>query len=471
MKPLFLCSLSLLLALLLGCGTKFIDVNVSVTDANDKPLPANGTWKYRTERDNLNFSNNIATVSIAKPKEGEEIFLDVSCPGYEREKGFYPVDEGQTITVKLATLRPRIEITQLARPTRLKPNETCNVQIIVDNTGEGAAKAVNIKDILPKDFEYVTGSVNSSSSKLTGPQIADDSLTWSLESLLPFETVRISYELRLNSNPKAGERPLDLFVSSTDLAERPIDKESVSFLYVEPGEPIFSNGIKKKIVPEKIESDITEVKCTIELENSGNGKAIAVILEDNWPQGFVYKKDSLKFDTKQSGDSKIIVEGPIGNAPYIWKINVLPASTKFNFSYFMMIDPKTIKQGSQSITMVVKAISESGENIKEDYSSLIFVDTEMDVPEPKSAEVKASFKITKQSLEKLKSEGITDDVLKKLEDIENQEVTGEENFVNLLNKTIGGEQTVKFKSLILKYAEVKNNHLPIPPIPPVPGSL
>jgi predicted CXXCH cytochrome family protein len=57
---------------------------------------------------------------------------------------------------------------------------------------------------------------------------------------------------------------------------------------------------------------------------------------------------------------------------------------------------------------------------------------------------KASFKITEQSLENLKSEGVPDNILKKLENIKNQEVTGE-------------EQTVKFKSLILKHA--KEEHL------------
>ena len=109
MKPLFLCSLSLLLVLFLGCGAKFIDVNVSVTDENDKPLPAKGTLKDRTQRYTLNFSNGIAPARIAKPKEGEEIFLDISCSGYESKKDFYPVDEEKKIDIKLEPLRPRID--------------------------------------------------------------------------------------------------------------------------------------------------------------------------------------------------------------------------------------------------------------------------------------------------------------------------------------------------------------------------
>ncbi len=63
-----------------------------------------------------------------------------------------------------------------------------------------------------------------------------------------------------------------------------------------------------------------------------------------------------------------------------------------------------------------------------------------------------SFIITEQSLTNMKSEGVPDDVLAKLESIKNREVICEANFQRLLNDTIGEEQTVKFKSVILKHA-------------------
>ena len=64
----------------------------------------------------------------------------------------------------------------------------------------------------------------------------------------------------------------------------------------------------------------------------------------------------------------------------------------------------------------------------------------------------ASFKITEQSLENLKTEGVPNDILEKLESIKNQELTGERKFVGVLETAIGEEQTVKFKSLILEHA-------------------
>ena len=69
--------------------------------------------------------------------------------------------------------------------------------------------------------------------------------------------------------------------------------------------------------------------------------------------------------------------------------------------------------------------------------------------------IKASFKITEQSLENLKLEDVPDDVLERLQSLENQEFTEEEDFLNKLDETIGDEQTVKFKLSILKHAKIK----------------
>jgi len=64
----------------------------------------------------------------------------------------------------------------------------------------------------------------------------------------------------------------------------------------------------------------------------------------------------------------------------------------------------------------------------------------------------ASFKITEQSLASLKTEGVPGNVLAKLQRIKDQEVMGKERFLDRLRTTIGGMQTVKFKSSILKHA-------------------
>jgi len=65
-----------------------------------------------------------------------------------------------------------------------------------------------------------------------------------------------------------------------------------------------------------------------------------------------------------------------------------------------------------------------------------------------------SFKITEQSLARLKTEGVTVDVLEKLQRIKHQEVEGEERFLDLLKTTLGDQQTDSFKSSILTSANL-----------------
>lgn len=68
----------------------------------------------------------------------------------------------------------------------------------------------------------------------------------------------------------------------------------------------------------------------------------------------------------------------------------------------------------------------------------------------------ASFTLTTQSLENMKSEKLPDDVYQKLkiETIENKKFTSWDGFEKALKQTIGDEQTVEYKSLILKHADI-----------------
>lgn len=62
------------------------------------------------------------------------------------------------------------------------------------------------------------------------------------------------------------------------------------------------------------------------------------------------------------------------------------------------------------------------------------------------------FKLTGQSLQNLKSEGVPDEVLKKLEELKDQKPEPKKKFLEILKKTIGEDHTDQFGSLILKHA-------------------
>ena len=66
-----------------------------------------------------------------------------------------------------------------------------------------------------------------------------------------------------------------------------------------------------------------------------------------------------------------------------------------------------------------------------------------------------SLKITEQSLETLKNEGIPDEILQNLKPLENQYFAKENEVLTAIEKKIGREQAVKYKALILKHAAEK----------------
>lgn len=69
---------------------------------------------------------------------------------------------------------------------------------------------------------------------------------------------------------------------------------------------------------------------------------------------------------------------------------------------------------------------------------------------------KESLKLTKQSLENLKNEGIPDKILERLQPLEDQEIIGENTFLAAVKKQIGEEQLVEYKERILKHIESDN---------------
>ena len=96
-----------------------------------------------------------------------------------------------------------------------------------------------------------------------------------------------------------------------------------------------------------------------------------------------------------------------------------------------------------------------GKEDSENYKSLIIEE---------SRHPYTSFTITdsedssrNSSLSNLRSEGVPDDVLTKLQAIQNKEFLSESRFLSKLEETIGTEQTNQYKSLILKSAAYPDN--------------
>jgi len=74
------------------------------------------------------------------------------------------------------------------------------------------------------------------------------------------------------------------------------------------------------------------------------------------------------------------------------------------------------------------------------------------------------YQITEQTLEHLKSEGVPDEVLEKLNGLKNQYFAERTSFVDTLRTAIGEEQTVKFQSPILKRTRASEREFCLSPI-------
>lgn len=62
------------------------------------------------------------------------------------------------------------------------------------------------------------------------------------------------------------------------------------------------------------------------------------------------------------------------------------------------------------------------------------------------------YKITEKVLEKLRSEGIPDKILEKIRTMQNREITGEEKFLELIEKVMEDQQMERYGKMILKHA-------------------
>lgn len=66
----------------------------------------------------------------------------------------------------------------------------------------------------------------------------------------------------------------------------------------------------------------------------------------------------------------------------------------------------------------------------------------------------ATFRVTENTLAELESESVSQDVLRKLECLKDQEIQGKANFVEILEKTVGNDLASNLKSMIMEFAKI-----------------
>jgi len=196
-----------------------------------------------------------------------------------------------------------------------------------------------------------------------------------------------------------------------------------------------------KVAEDSSEFDLYDVSVTIDPSKKDcvrvGGNAVFNVMVEN--KGTVEDEYNIKVTGLPKGF------GPPSGIPN--KINLKAGKPGGNWT--LTIPTPQNYTGPAPIKFKVVATSEPCPDVSgEDEAEFNLYDVSVTV-EPEKV---AIFKITEQSLENLKSEDVPDDVLGKLQRLKNREYTREEKFLDILKRTIGDEQTVRFAPLILKHA-------------------
>ncbi len=114
--------------------------------------------------------------------------------------------------------------------------------------------------------------------------------------------------------------------------------------------------------------------------------------------------------------------------------------------------PKTISLAKERIERATKLTKDLFEESEPYAIDTLFPEGAITFDELDQYVARARFKVTEQSLEKLRSEGVPDQVLDALKNIQDQDFVAEANFLTKLNETIV-EPSEDYTPLILKHAQ------------------
>lgn len=171
--------------------------------------------------------------------------------------------------------KPALTIEKTADPTTVNPGGQVTYSVTVKNTGNGTAVNVTLTDVLPGDFTY---------TDLPGKTTR----SWNLGNLTADTDTTVTYQATVANNaPEGGftntaETKADNHGSLSDTA-------TVHVVHAPEPEPKTPQLTIEKTVSENEVAPGAELTYTLTVENTGEGTAVNVVLQDVLPDGIVYK--------------------------------------------------------------------------------------------------------------------------------------------------------------------------------------
>ncbi|MFC1494904.1 hypothetical protein ACFL6W_06480 [Thermodesulfobacteriota bacterium] len=196
------------------------------------------------------------------------------------------LNRNQTRTDTLVVLLPPvITVTKNVTPASTAAGGTINYTITITNTGQGEGYVIQVKDLLPDGFSYVSGSTSGLTTD--DPSITGQELTWNGN----WEILRNTGEVNLSFSALAGS------VSGTYYNS--VTVSGSNFNIVSTGDTAAvvvaapQIGLTKS-VDKATAAPGEEVIYSVFYKNSGDGSAHSLIVFDTVPTNTTYVTGSMR---------------------------------------------------------------------------------------------------------------------------------------------------------------------------------
>jgi len=255
-------------------------------------------------------------------------------------------------------------------PNVLLAGETLRYTITVRNTGSGNAANVTLRDAVPANTTYVTGS-----SRLNGAPVADVAGQSPLISSMPINalpagaTATITFDVVVNSNVAGGTVISNqgfLTAAASGITDQPSDDPDTPAPN-DPTRDIVGTPAAAAFLVQKVSADLAgdpnvllpgePLRYTITVRNTGSGNAANVTLRDAVPANTTYVTGSTRLNGAAVAD--VAAQPPLVNS---MPINALPAGATATITFNVVVNsnvaPGTVISNQGFLTAAESGITD-----------------------------------------------------------------------------------------------------------------
>lgn len=262
--------------------------------------------------------------------------------------------------------------------------------VVTNSSATAGASAIEVADVLPRNWAYVPGTTEISGGGTADPEIttggSGDRLAWTIASLGPKASVTIDFKakplLAAATTPGTGKEANVNGAAVAGALDEAGNSGTADGPYSTPPDFAKATLVVPQLAIEKTPDGGDAVagensSFTIEVENEGDGVARQVVVKDVLPAGLAYAAGSASAQPSTGFSESSVSAGPgAGQTTITWKVAAIPARSSVLITLPVQV-AATVADGS-TLTNLAGASSDEQPTPVEDDGSLE-VGTEADV--------------------------------------------------------------------------------------------